>query len=316
MSSKISTEKIAFKGKQVKMPVLNINNFTIAISGKMLKFAQIKDETWQTEGVTDPLSIINVLKKSKLKADIFTFSQRLPYSKPKFKYYYELDNVAAIPISSFDHWWNNILSTSVRKHTRKAQKKGVEVKVIAFDDNLVQGIMDIYNEAPIRQGNRFWHYGKDFETVKKENSTYKDRADFIGAYYNNELIGFIKQVYVGEIANMMQIISKIKDRDKNTTNALIAKAVEVCAKKEITYLTYGNFIYGKKGADTLTEFKKHRGFEKIDIPKYFIPLTLKGYIAIKLGFHHYPHNLLPKGLLNFLLNLRYKWYKKKSISLC
>jgi len=26
----------------------------------------------------------------------------------------------------------------------------------------------IFNESPTRQGRKFWHYGKDFATVKKQ----------------------------------------------------------------------------------------------------------------------------------------------------
>ena len=33
----------------------------------------------------------------------------------------------------------------------------------------------IFNEAAIRQGRPFWHYGKDFETVKRQFSRYLAR---------------------------------------------------------------------------------------------------------------------------------------------
>ena len=49
---------------------------------------------------------------------------------------------------------------------RRAAKRGVIVRVAPFDDEFARGIHKICNEAPGRQGRRFWHYGKDFETVK------------------------------------------------------------------------------------------------------------------------------------------------------
>jgi hypothetical protein len=306
MHTQDSKEKVAFKGKQLAKPIIKIHNFSLAIWGKFVKIATIRDETWITETVTDPQSIINILKVSKPKADIFSFSQRPPDLQPKFDFYYELDNIAAIPIISFDNWWNNVLNSNFRKLTRRAEKNGVEFKIVPFDDNLVNGIMEIYNEAPIRQGGKFWHYGKPFETVKRENATYSDCSDFICAYLNNELIGFIKLVYVDKRAIIMQIIAKVKYRTKYTSNGMIAKAVEICAQKNMSYFIYGNFIYGKKGADTLTEFKERMGFQKIDIPKYFIPLTFKGKLAIKLGFHHFPYNIIPKWLLMIMLNGRVK----------
>jgi hypothetical protein len=302
-----SWEEVSVAGKPLILPAIKIRDYTVVISGKFLKIAAIKNEFHETGEVTDPLSIINALKKAKPKADIFTFSQKIPDSEPKFDYYYELDNVAAIPISTFDNWWNNQINSNDRKIIRRAYKRGVEVKLTPFDENLVKGIMEIYNETPFRQGKPFWHYGKDFEIIKKDISTYSDRSEFIGAYYKNELIGFIKIIYSGKSGNMNLILAKIKDREKCTTNALIAKAVEVCAQKEMSFLTYGKFVYSKKGVDKLSDFKKNSGFKKIDIPQYFIPLTRKGNIAIRLGFHHYPYNLMPKWLLKTIIKFRSKW---------
>ena len=96
-------------------------------------------------------------------------------------------------------WWEK-LPQEARKNTRRAAKRGVEVKVVPFDDELARGIHKICNETPVRQGRPFWHYGKDFETVKREHATYLERSEFIGAYFENELIGFIKMVYVDRLA--------------------------------------------------------------------------------------------------------------------
>ncbi len=303
-------EEVSVKGKWVKLPAIKIREFIIIISGKFLKMAAIKNEFDETEEVTDPLSIIITLKKSRPRADIFTFSQKIPDSEPKYGYYYEMDNVAAIPISSFDDWWNNKIDHNHRNIIRKSNKRGVEVKLAPFDDDLVKGIMDIYNETPIRQGRRFWHYGNTFETVKKDIATDSDRSEFIGAYSKNELIGFMKIVYCGKCGNMNLILAKIKDRDKHAMSALIAKGVEVCAQKGMSFLTYGKFVYGKKGEDSLSDFKSRLRFEQIDIPEYFIPLTIKGRIAIRLGFHHYPDNLFPKWLLKVMIKFRSRWSRQ------
>ena len=78
---------------------------------------------------------------------------------------------------------------------------------------------------------RFWHYGKTFEEIKDVHGTYASRADYIGAYLGDELIGFVKLVYVGKIARTMNVISKQRYFHLRPTNALIAKAVEICARK-------------------------------------------------------------------------------------
>jgi hypothetical protein len=297
-------EEVSFKGRSSLAPAVKAKGSTIIISGRFLRTAAIANEFYEADALTDPLPIIDALREPAPKADLFTFTQKITDREPRFSYYYELDNVAAIPISSYDDWWNHQINSNDRKTIRKAGKRGVEVRSTPFDDALVSGIVEIYNETPIRQGKRFWHYGKDFDTVKRDTSTYGDRSEFIGAYSAGELIGFIKIVYCGKCGNMTLILAKIKDRDKCTTTALIAKAVEVCAQRGMSYLTYGKFVYGKKGEDSLSEFKRNLRFERIDVPQYFIPLTRKGEAAIRLGFHHYPYSLLPAWLLKDLIKLR------------
>jgi hypothetical protein len=304
MSAELISEEVSIKGKIVNLAAIKTENFSIVISNRSIKIAEIKDETWLEEKVTDPQALLDALKQAGSRADIFTFVQRLPDTVPLFNYYHEPDNVAVVQLSTYDEWWKNTVSTNNRKRVRQSQKKGIEVRQLTFDDEFVKGIMALYNEAPTRQGRRFWHYGKDFDTVKRENSTYLERSEFIGAYLQSVLVGFIKFVYIGNCAVIMQILAKIAERDKFITNALIAKAIEVSCQKGSRYFVYGNFVYGKKGADNLSQFKVHNGFVKVDLPRYFIPLTLKGSIAIKLGFHHYPYNLIPKWLLNLILGVR------------
>ncbi|MFX0136121.1 MAG: hypothetical protein ACFFDN_20945 [Candidatus Hodarchaeota archaeon] len=299
-------EKINIKGKRTAVDLNIIDGKPIFIIGKLLKIARIKDEICD-DGIHNPEIIINELKKNK-KADIFTFDQKLPYTEPKFNYYFEWDNFAVLQIKSFEHWWNKQIHNDARRMVRKAEKKGVVVKVGTLTNELISGIKSIYDETPIRQGKPFWHYKKDFNMIKNDNSSFLERSEFIGAYCNNELIGFEKIIYTGSRADPINLLSKIKDRNKAPTNALIAKSVEVCAQKGITYLTYGKYLYGKKSADSLSEFKKRNGFEKVDIPRYYIPLTLKGKIALKFKLHKGLIELLPSYLIDILLKMRTNLY--------
>jgi hypothetical protein len=266
----------------------------------------VKDE-WYLDFREPPL-LIEKLKKSNFKADIFTFGQRPPEVEPKYSYFFEWDNIAAIQIKSFDHWWSKQIKAKTRNMIRKAEKCGVVVKEVHFSDEFVKGIQNIYNETPIRQGKPFWHYGKDFVSLRDLHATYLDRSEFLGAYYNNELVGFIKLVYAGETANTMHIISKIEHRNKAPVNALVAKAVEVCYNKNISYLVYDKFDYGKSGSDGLVSFKRHNGFKKIELPRYYIPLSVKGRIILWLKLHHGIAQILPDKLVAFLIALRNKWY--------
>src|SRR5690606_37779487 len=123
-------------------------------------------------------------------------------------------------------------------------KSGVCVRIVPFDDALVSGIVAIYNESPVRQGRPFWHYGKSFATVKAEASHALDRSYFLGAYWQNELIGFAKLLRIDCTADLVLIVSKPSHQERRPSNALIAKAVEVCAENRIPYLTYARFTYG------------------------------------------------------------------------
>jgi len=197
------------------MPVINLNGTAILVSGRVITFGEIKDEYWlETSSIGDPKRMIKAIKDNGANIDIFKFSQKLPETLPKYNYFVQWDNVAALEVSTFDNWWTKQINDKTRNMVRKAKKKGVDVRITEFDDSFIEGIADIYNETPIRQGRPFLHYGKDIDTVRIENSSFSDRSTFLGAYYDDELIGFVKLVRTDEVVGMMQILSKIKDRDK------------------------------------------------------------------------------------------------------
>jgi hypothetical protein len=298
------------------VPALSFKNRRIVAVGKWIKLAAVKDErVCEGELVENPAALVSELKKSRFKADILQFPQELSQTTPQHKYYFEWDNAAAIDTRSYDQWWNK-LSQDTRRNVRRAAKMGVNVRPVPFSDELVHGILEIYNETPIRQGKAFWHYGKSFEVVKNECATYSERSVFLGAYHESELIGFCKLTYAGDCAHVIHILSKEAHSDKRPTNALIAKAVEVCAQKGITYLIYCRYIDGGNEQSPLTEFKRRNGFEPLPYPRYYVPLNLKGRVALKLGLHHGLRNRLPKSWLPFLLRVRTQivsgLYRKRS----
>ena len=302
--------EIRVKGKNVRVPAVCIDGRTVIASGNWIKTATVQDEDLiEDDTLADPPSFIQQLKQSDLKADLFTFSQRLPEENPKYKYHLEWDNVAAIPITKFSDWWDNRVDPGVRRAVRKAAKSGVETTVAEFDDIFVAGISKIYNEAPVRQGKPFWHYQKSLEDVRSENSTYAERNIFLGAYLHGEMIGFIRLTKVGTVGSVIQILSMTKDYDKRPANALIAKAVEVCEHAGMSHLMYCNYVYNDPNS-SLTEFKRRNGFEKVLLPRYYVPLTIKGRIALQLGLHQGLVQRIPKPLLIKLLRIRNSWYAR------
>jgi hypothetical protein len=284
---------------------MDICGHTVVVTGNWIKRAEIKDEqAAKGTSVEDPELFIVRLKESELKPDIFTFRQRPPDTVPKYDYPFEWNNWAAISTTSFKGWWEKRLPQESRKNVRRAAKRGVTVKVVPFDDDLVKGIHRIYNETPIRQGRRFWHFGKDLETIRRELATYLERSTFMGAYWNQELIGFLKMVDVDRVAALFHILSMNAHHDKRPINALIAKAVEFCEKEGFFHFVYGQFIYGNKHQSSLVEFKRRNGFEQINFPKYYVPLTVKGAAFVRLKLYRGLGGLLPEPVLQTALRCR------------
>ncbi len=297
--------ELSVKGKAVRVEAIPIHDRLIVVTGRWLKTATVKGEAWlDGEAVSDPPLFIRALKESRLRPDLFSFAQTLHERQPKYEYPVEWDNVAAIPLTTYDAWWERQISRKTRQEVNRAERMGVAVRQVEFNDDLVRGISGVYNETPIRQGRPFWHYGKDLEAVKRENSTYLDRSEFAAAYCGDEMVGFIKLVYGNRIASFMQILSKTSHNDKRPLNALIAKAVEMAAKKGCAYLVYGQYTYDNKKDSSIVEFKRRSGFEEVLFPRYFVPLTAKGRIALKFRLHLGYRRLLPEKLVKILLSLR------------
>lgn len=304
---------ISVKGKAIAVRSTCIEGAVVVVTGKWLKSAAIQDEEWLPgEAVQDPASFMEELKHTDLKPDWFSFAQKFSDPKPRHPYHFEQDNFAVVPITAFEAWWQG-LPQATRKNVRRAERRGVVVRTVGFNDELVAGIKAIYDETPIRQGRRFWHYGKPFDAVRRENSTYIDRSEFIAAYYGTELIGFIKMVYVGESARIMQILSKDSHFDKRPGNALIAKAVEICAAKKLKYLVFGKYTWSRRRAGGWVEFKQRNGFQQLLFPRYYVPLSVKGRLAMKLNLHLGIMRIFPEALYNFLLKVRAQWYQATTL---
>ena len=299
------TKDVLVKGQPGIVECVDILGQTFSVTKGPVKVIGLEDEWY--EDLRDPEAVINALKEqTDVTPDVLTFWQRLPDIMPRYAYYQEWDEIAALPSKSYDDWWNNQIKSRVRSQIRKAEKDGVVVKEAAYNDDFVRGMTAIFNEAPVRQGRRFWHYGKDFDTIKRQFSRYLVREHMIAAYYQDQMIGFIMLGNAGQFGITGQIISSIRHRDKATNNALIAKAVYVCER-----LGLGHLVYLFWSDDSLSEFKRRCGFEKTRVPRYYIPLTAKGKVALKLGAHRGWKALIPQRIKRPLKRLRSSWYESR-----
>jgi hypothetical protein len=283
----------------------------VRISGRLIRTGRLEADKYHF--LEEPNALLQGLKTSGTRIDLFTFIQKLPDTSRKYPYPMEWDNFAALPVTTFENWWNEQIGFKARNKAKQGQKKGVVIREVSFDRTLAKGICEIYNESPIRQGRRFPHYGKDLETVYKEEATFLETSVFIGAFFEERLIGFIKLVYdeTKTQAGLMNIVSLIGHRDKAPTNALVAQAVRACADRGISYLVYSNFAYGNKQRSSLSDFKERNGFQRIEVPRYYVPLTPLGAVALRLGLQHKLASRLPEPITAKLRELRDGWYSRK-----
>jgi hypothetical protein len=238
--------------------------------------------------------------------DIFTFLERkwcCSIAHPPESWLRGEDNIAILHLKNYDDWWKNV-GKKTRNVVRKAEKAGVKTDVVKPDDRFAGGVWRIFNETPVRQERGFPHYGISLETVKKylfslPNSTY------IGAYFHNELVGFIHLVHGDKLTIISQILSMQKHLDKSLNNALIAKAIEFCSENHIEWIMYGRM----GNHPTLDNFKESNGFTRLQLTRYYVPLTWKGRLAIRLRLYRELKDTLPPSMKNALFPF-YNWMSR------
>lgn len=300
---------ISIEGRWVRVPVFNIAGNTIVVAGRRLKIAFIPDEEYMGRELQSPKLCIEELTRMQhrgARADLLTFSQRIPNTVPKYDYRTEWDSIAIVGTRSFREWWER-LPQGARRDVRRAEKRGVVVKVKQLDDDLIRGIIGVNNDSPVRQNKAFVHFGKTFDQVKYDQSSFLDRSDFICAYVGDELIGFLKVAYNDEVASLVQLLPKASHHDKSPANALLAKAVEVCEARGVSYLTYGKYNYGNKRDSSLRQFKVRNGFAEMLVPRYYVPLSSWGSLNLRLNTHHGLLGILPPIVISWGLRARTKW---------
>ncbi len=83
----------------------------------------------------------------------------------------------------------------------------------------------------------------------------------------------------------------------------------MCNARGLTHLLYGQYVYDNKRNSPLMEFKRRNGFEQIQCPRYYVPLTLKGQVALALRLQRGWKRLIPGPIVEAGLQLRSAWYR-------
>lgn len=302
--------ELRVKGRWISVPAIDVNGKKLIAAGRWLRTARVRSEEMMENELENPELYIKKLiddGNRVLKADIFTFTQKIPATRPKYPYPMEWESVAAIHLVSFKEWWES-LPQETRKNVRRSQKRGVVVRIKEFDDDLIQGIREVNDESPLRQGTRNAYCGKSSEETRKLYGEFVGRCDFICAYFGDELIGFLHLVYRREVASILNLTTKPSHFDKRPANALVAKAAEICESRGVTYITYGLYNYGNKRDNPLREFKVRNGFGEILAPRFFVPLTWWGKFCMKAKLHRGLVGILPHSVIIAGVGVRARWY--------
>jgi hypothetical protein len=241
--------------------------------------------------------------------DLFTFIERkwcCPLVNPPEFWVKADDNIALLQITTYDEWLK-LVGKKTRNMIRKAEKSGIRTEAVEPSKKLAEGIWKIYNETPIRQERGFPHYGTSLKGVT-EMVLSPQNCTYIVSYIQDHLVGFIQLVHGDQTARIAQILSMQEHWDKAINNALVAKAVEVCAGKGIKWIMYGRM----GNHPSLDSFKINNGCVKFDLTRYYIPLTRKGRIATKLGLHREVKDVLPQAVKYRLIPI-YNWISRTNM---
>lgn len=142
---------LSLNQEEVKQSRMQAGSRNIIVSGRAIRTARIDGDSYRF--IEDPEPILAELRRCGRRIDFFTFIQRLADTSLRCRYPMEWDNVAAIDLKSFDHWWNELIDFKARNKAKEAEKKGVILLEVPFDESLVRGMWAIYNEPRfVREG--------------------------------------------------------------------------------------------------------------------------------------------------------------------
>ncbi len=204
------------------------------------------------------------------------------------------EDIGLLRLGTYKEWWESI-GKKTRNMVRKAEKNGIVTREVEASETFAKGIWEIYNETPIRQGRGFSRYGQSLKSVSHE-VIHAENSTFVGAFLQDELVGFIQLVHGEKIAIISQILSLQRHWDKAVNNAMLAKAIEGCAEEQIPWIMYGRM----GNHPSLDVFKESNNFQKYAFTRYYVPLTRKGRMVVRLGLQRDLKDALPQWLKQHL----------------
>ncbi len=278
----------------------------LSINGRILRTASLLNEYNQDVG--NPQVLIDAIRSWGRRIDLLTFIQRPEAKEPKYDTWWEPEEIAALPLTSFDEWWNCQIGKDTRRKVLRAEKAGVVVKHVPLNDYLIEGVTRIFNETRFKRGKPHRHYGKKFAQVKAILERDCERCEFIAALFEGELIGFVKLLYTDRLTRPVLNLAMFAHRDKMTNFALMAEVARSTAREGIPFVTYGIWKSRRQG---MREFLISNGFGPLKIPRFYVPLNIIGRMALSIGIQGGLVRNIPDPLMTQLLAVRSRWYANR-----
>src|SRR5258705_11241749 len=146
-------KEITIRGRKAVIPSLRAGDNLVIVKGSTLRVAEVFDEYWvEAKQLPDPGDVIALCRRGAPRADLFTFAQRVPDTEPRHAFHHEWDNIAAIPLTTYDHWLAKQVTSATRRDSRSGQHPRGVIRAFEYDQAYVRGLIAIYNESPIPQG--------------------------------------------------------------------------------------------------------------------------------------------------------------------
>jgi hypothetical protein len=174
--------------------------------------------------------------------------------------------------SSYDRWYES-LDKRVR-HAIRTSRTSVEQCTI---DEGTKAIASIYTDIEERQGQPFPFHNIDAAELERIMVRRKESVFFHGLA-DGRLVGaarIIPSISEG-FAILASLISRGSDFDKKPNDRLLAGLVEWAIQKQI-----GLLVYDYLADDSLGFFKRRHGFCPLSVPRFGVPLTARGSLALR-----------------------------------
>ena len=112
------------------MSLISLGDRNIKVESGIVHIARLDGE--KVKFLDNPEMVLDKIRKCGRRIDLFTFMQRVSDTNPKYSYPMEWDNLAVLPISTFEKWWDEQIGFKARNKAKQATKKGVTLREVPF----------------------------------------------------------------------------------------------------------------------------------------------------------------------------------------